>query len=409
MDGSAERWALVPDRIVDGTGGAALADAGVVVADGRIERIVSPASELRDCGVSEVRRFEGTTLLPGLIDAHVHIGADPRHESLMTQHFERSDDMLLLTGARNLSVALRQGITTVRSLGSRGEVEFQLKRAADAGIGHGARLVIAGRPLTVPRGHCYYMGGEVADACAISRTIEEQVSAGADLVKVMVNGGGCTPGTGMLKPQFTDEELTQVAESAQRHGVPVAAHVNTAAEIRKCLERGYRTLEHAWFLTPDGIRNDSAAMALLARSNACVVTTRYQFCPLRHRDDLTGGLKLEVNSTFRTLYHEVIEQYGHFRAAGVTIVAGTDAGIPGVDFNALPCELELMVEAGYAPLEAIRTATGLAAQALGLDDRGILEPGRRADLLLVRGRPDRDIGALKNVDAVVQGGEVVVP
>ena len=408
METVADAWAIVVDRLLDGSGGAVLEDTGVLLRAGRIERLVRPASELLSEPGLRVERFDDATLLPGLIDAHVHLGTDPEHTDFVGQHLERSDDALLRVGARNAAQALQCGITTLRSLGSRHDVEFRLKSAADSGAIVSPHLVVCGRPITSPEGHCYFMGGEVTGVEAIERLVDEQAAAGAGVVKVMANGGGCTPGTGLLRPQFEDTELSFIAECARRHSLPIAAHVATAATIRACIESGYNTLEHSWFLTAKGIERDKAALEALAQNDVFVVSTRYQFHLLRHRDDLTGGLKLEVDSTFRRLYAEIMQQYERFRRAGVAIVAGSDAGIPGVDFRSLPGELEMMVDAGYTPSEAVQAGTSQAASALRLPDRGTIRPGMRADLVVVQGRVDRDISAIRRPLAVVLDGEIVV-
>jgi len=356
-----------------------------------------------------IHRCAGMTLLPGLIDSHVHITMSPHiHDWIEDANFT-PDAKRLLRAAENAREAIACGVTTVRDLGGKRDLVFAVKDAIDDGTILGPHLIVAGSPLTCPQGHCYHMGGEVANRDQICRLIGEQVDRGAEVVKVMASGGGLTPGTGMTIAAFERDDLALIVDESRRHNKPVSAHVGPTPVIRQLCELGVDTLEHCLFLTTRGIVMDDEVMRQVKQADSFVIPTRYQFYCNRNNTELRGGLKVEIDTTFARLYEASIEFLESCRALGVRVAAGSDAGIPAAMFDSIIGELEVMVIAGYSPVEAVQSATRLGAEALRVGhQRGVLAKGLCADMLLVAGPVHEDISNLRKTRGVFLDGRLVV-
>src|SRR5438270_3211551 len=242
----------------------------VVLVSGRKIQDVCSASDIP--ASARVIDLGDATLLPGLIDAHVHLtlcGCQTPRQIMM----QEDRDTLLLRAAENARALLRAGITTARDCGDRGGVTFALRAAIESGVVAGPQLLLCGSPLTSPRGHCYFMGGEVEGAASIARAIRARAQLGADFIKVMASGGGLTPGTDSLSMQFSPEEIGLIVAQAQRHGLYVAAHAHSAASIRASIEAGVRTVEHCSFVEYRRVAADPETVrAMCARKIVTVPT-----------------------------------------------------------------------------------------------------------------------------------------
>ena len=377
-------------------------DMAVIVRGEAIEEIVA-ANVAPPSG----RRIQlpGITLLPGLIDAHVHLTLCGCHTPRQTM-MQEDNDLLLLRAAENARRALLAGITTLRDCGDRDGITSFCETRFAAGIPEGPRLLLCGMPLTIPRGHCYFMGGEVEGQVQMARRISELAARGADFIKVMATGGGLTPGTDSLALQFTGEELSFIVKAATRHGLPVAAHAHSPASIQACADAGVRTIEHASFVTREGVRAEDAIVErLVARNAICVPTNIPAFNAVR--EGRTLGLARELGITSDQFLQGRQLVVRTLIAGGVRIVAGSDAGATGVGFDSLLGEIELLAECPWTNLHAIAAATSQAAAYLGLSDTGRIAQGMSADLLAVRGNPAEDISALRRPVLVVRGGKIV--
>lgn len=408
MTETPSRFALVTDYLLDGSGGGPETDAAVIVEGDRIRDVVRPAAAIRNCDDLRQLSFPGATLLPGLIDCHVHLTLDPRKRDLIEYHRTSSDEMLFARAVENARRALMSGVTTVRDLGARGEVLFELRDEIEAGRVPGPHLLLSGRPLTCPRGHCYFMGGEVADHQQIGAIIAEQADRGIVVTKFMATGGGLTPGTGLMRAQFDAGSIARiVSESRDRH-LPVAAHAGWAPVIHECAKQGVHTIEHCTFITPTGLSIEERALKAVQSNGTHVVPTRYQFYLNRELKEMPSALKTEVQRTPAELFADSMAQLQTFREVGLRLAAGSDAGIIGMDFDGVIGELEVMVLAGYSPTEAVHAATGRAAEAVGVAaDRGLLKPGYRADLLVVGGAVHQDVTCLRNPLWIAKSGREV--
>ena len=224
------RLLVEADRLYDGSGAAPIEAAGVLVGGGRIEAIVRRAELASELSGIERVRYEGCTLLPGLIDCHVHLVFSGSRAPLVD--LQREDDQALLVRAvHNAQVALRAGVTTVKDLGARAGVSLALRDAIARGVLPGARILAAGPPLTTTGGHCYWLGGEADTADELRSAVRRLHREGVDLIKVMASGGRMTAGSNVCAAQFTEQEIRAVVDEARRLNKTVAAHGHGAAGI----------------------------------------------------------------------------------------------------------------------------------------------------------------------------------
>jgi imidazolonepropionase-like amidohydrolase len=377
-------------RLIDGTGGAPRVDQAVYVEGPRIVG-VGPATEIPSD--ADVVDLGGSTVLPGLIDCHVHL-VFSHSEHPLRDLLAEDDQQLLLRGVAAARQALGAGITTVRDLGGRGGVTFRLRDAVASGLIPGPRILAAGSPVTTTRGHCYFLGLEADGQAAVRAAARRELDSGANCLKIMATGGRMTPGTDIGRAQYTADEIRVAVEEACRARVTIAAHALGTAGIRNATEAGVNTIEHCNWLTPDGrVELDEAVAVRMAERGTAVVPT---LVPLARS---AAALREQVVSSVRRI-----------RELGVRVVAGTDAGVSLTPFDSLPRELEILVsEVGLSPLEAIQAATGDAARAIGIADTvGTLQPGQTADLIAVDGDPSVRIVDLRAVRRVLKGGRTVV-
>jgi imidazolonepropionase-like amidohydrolase len=351
-----------------------------------------------------VAEFPGATLLPGLIDTHVHLCGDSQNGAL--EHLPGHSDAAL---DRVIEQALRQqlaaGVTTVRDLGDRrwAVIEWRDRLAASNGRLPYPTIVASGPPITSPGGHCWHMGGQAKGPAQLRQAVRERAERHVDVVKVMASGGNTTPGTDVMACQFTLEELRVVVEEAHALGLPVTAHAHGLPAVEQAVAAGVDGIEHCSCLTPSGIQQPDRLLEVLAARQTLVCPTLgwapgvpLAIPPAIRARMAQAGITLEA---FR-------EAVGRVHRAGIRLVAGSDAGIaPVKPHGVLPETLVALVEAGVPATDALALATSRAAQACGLGDRkGRLRAGYDADLLLVDGDPlAADIRALRRVAGVMQG------
>jgi imidazolonepropionase-like amidohydrolase len=336
------------------------------------------------------------TLLPGLIDCHVHLCSDAGPGAL-DRLAEATPGELAPTIEASLRRHQRAGVTTVRDLGDlRGAV---LSWRAD-----NANVVAAGAPLTTPRGHTWFLGGEVRGPEQIRGAVRGRAAQGADVVKIMASGGVFTPGTDTAGTQFTDEELAAAVDEAHVQDLPVTAHAHAHAAVWQALRAGVDGIEHCTSVTPSGAHIDDELAGALAASGIAV-------CPTLGSDPAVVVPPEIVAMAERAGLTQAILQDGvaRLRRAGVTIIAGSDAGLgPAKPHGILPRTLEEYAVSGMTPAAALAAATSHAADACRVADRkGRIRTGLDADLLLVPGDPTADITALRRPLRVYVAGEPI--
>jgi imidazolonepropionase-like amidohydrolase len=336
-------------------------------------------------------------LLPGLIDAHVHLALDASAD-VMGRLAAVDDGQLLAQMAQAARQTLRAGITTVRDLGDRGFAALQLREQLNTWGDPGPEIVASGPPITIRGGHCDFFGGAATGAHELRARIRQRAEQGCEVVKVMVSGDHLTPGSSFAQSQYDLADLRLIVAEAHRLGLSTAAHVHSPQAIADAVTAGFDTLEHVTFLTPDGVAADPATMAAIAESGTVVSATVGE---VRGRGELpfTIGGSLEI----------IIESWARLHRIGARIVPGTDAGIaPSKPHGVLPYGLVALSGLGMTNLEALRAATSVAAAACGLTGRkGRLTRGADADLLAVTGNPLVDIRAVQDVVAVIRAGRRV--
>lgn len=379
----------------------------IVVVDGRIQSVTAglnpapPGARLID--------LSSRTILPGLIDAHVHLTSAPGgawwREAIDT------DEYAALLGAHNALVTLRAGFTTVRDLGSSGVVGFALKRAIDEGLVPGPRMLVSGPPLSTIGGHGDVAGfrPEViaaldghntctgADQCAAR--VRELARAGADVIKFMATGGVLSQGDRQLGQAFTDAEMRAIVETAHGLGLKVAAHAHADEGIAAAVRAGVDSIEHGTFASP-------ATIQLMRQRGTTLVPTLMAFVGIRERLG-TGVYTPLVESKVRMTLEVVGRAARLAHDAGVPVVFGTDAAVYPHGRNAGEFT-QLVRYAGMTPAQAIAAATTGAAHLLGLDSEvGRIAPGLSADLIAVDGDPLTDVTRLEHVEFVMVRGRAL--
>ena len=400
-------WIIRASRLVDGTGAPAVHDPTVVVENGRIRKIYAgPAPEGGRPPGSRTLDLRGHTLLPGLIDAHVHLVL-PGDGTPFETSVREPDGVLTVAAGENAQRALRAGITTLRDCGGMRDTTLDLERARRLGYATLPRLHLCGRPVTITGGHCWYFGGEADGAEEIRRMVRRLLKSGVDYIKIMATGGG-TVGTMPWLPSFSAEELRAAVEEAHRFGRRVGVHSLCAEATRHVLAAGADQIEHAYFIVDAGGRQEFEPRVAdaIAQAGAPVTTTlsvgHYLIEALSRREGRAPEDR-ELLERWRRMFAQTLENARRMHA-------GTDAGWRFTPFDGLVTELELIHEAGAAPAEAIAAGTSDAAAAMGIGaETGALREGLAADIIAVAGDPLTDLGVLRQPATVMLGGIVVVP
>ncbi|MBF8194157.1 amidohydrolase family protein [Nonomuraea sp. K274] len=384
-------------KVLTGRQGEVIVD-GEVLVDGSEIVSVGPRGSAGEA--AEVVELPGHTVLPGLVDAHVHLGFDAKVDPV-TRRSPESERHLLLRMAENARKLVSAGVTTARDLGARGFLDLALRDAIEEGLAVGPHIVAATRPITLTGGHCWYMGGEADDERAIRRVARENLRAGADCLKVMASGGMMTPGAApSWVAQYTTEQLRAVVEEAEVRGKGVAAHAHAHAAIRSAVEAGVTTIEHCTFFTPSGHRFDAELADVVATSGTYV-------CPTVH------GVMWRAREVYGPeMLDDWLRGIASMREAGLRLIAGTDSGFgaAGVDnpTDGFVASLEVFAQAGYGNAEIIELATVLAADACGVGEvTGTLAAGKWADLIAVAGDPLERLADLRNLALVLVSGRSV--
>ena len=338
----------------------------------------------------------GATLLPGLIDTHVHLAFDASADPVAALA-GRDDSAALAAMSAAGRAALRGGVTTVRDLGDRDYLSLGLRGATDL-----PTIVAAGPPVTTPAGHCHFLGGGTEPTPEAMRTaVRERADRGVDVIKVMASGGTMTPGTRQEVSQFPPEVLPALVDEAHRRGLPVTAHAHGTAAIREALDAGVDGMEHVSFWSADGIDDPGDLVGRIVDSQVAVGITSGVVPTPGVAPPPPVAMRLpRITANTRRLYE-----------AGAHIIFGTDAGIGAPKpHDVLGYAIGQTAEFAMEPVAALRIATSTAAAACGLADRkGRLAPGFDADVLAVDGNPLADLAALRRIRAVFAKGVQVPP
>jgi imidazolonepropionase-like amidohydrolase len=341
---------------------------------------------------------DGVTVMPGLIDCHVHLSLDASPQA-MANVAAHDDDALLRHMVGAATTALHAGITTIRDLGDRRFLSLRLRDHLAQHSMPAPRIVAAGPPLTTHGGHLAAMGGEADGANELQAAVHLRAMRGCEVVKVIASGGATTPGSRPHDAQYHPKDLRLIVDQARDLGLRTAAHAHAVTSIVDALEAGFDSLEHVTFVTADGVACDQHLIERIAQSGTFVSLT-IGSVPGSGQPPPAIAQRLE----------QIHANAARLCRAGAKIVLGTDAGLsPGKPHGVLPYALEALVGLGMPPDRAMHAATMVAADACGLHGhKGRLAPGADADLIAVSGDPLKEISAIHNVIAVYRDGRLVV-
>ncbi|HYD69503.1 amidohydrolase family protein [Azospirillum sp.] len=367
--------------VFDGRG--ALLENHAVLLDGARIRRVAPLAEFAGW-TGPVVDTSGCTLMPGLIDCHIHLcytgSPDPRGTMQ-----KMSPAQLVLTILANAQISLRSGVVAVRDCGGKDHLEFAVRDAIEMGVFPGATIRAAGRMICMTGGHGNHIARVADGVDDVVKAVREQVHAGCDLVKLMATGGVMTPGVDPQDAHYTAEEMNAGVHEAKRFRRKTASHAQGTQGILNAVRAGIDSIEHGIFMDERCLEEMLAAGTFLVPTIAAVKNI------LDHADQ---GIPAYVVDKARSVAERHQASFRMYQKAGGRIALGTDAGTPFNTHGANARELAYMVDWGMTPTEALVAGTSQGADLMGLDHRiGTIAEGLMADLLLVRGNPAADIEA----------------
>ena len=397
-------------KLVDVDAGRVLTDQALVVRGEMVSEIGS-ASTIRVPENAETIDLTSATVLPGLIDAHVHLTLNPK--SFGYEGLGWSPTRRAVYGASAARLTLEAGFTTVRNVGAAGYGagygDVAVRDAINEGELAGPRMMVSGPAVGITGGHCdnnllpsefgHHAEGVADGPWAVRRQVRENVKFGADLIKYCATGGVLSKGTRLGAQQYTLEEMKALVDEAHKLGLRVAAHAHGSDGIKAAIRTGVDSVEHASLL-------DDEAIELLLENGTVLVMDVYVSDYILESGAEAGVLQESLNKE-REVGQKQRESFRRAHDAGVTIVFGSDAGVYPHGSNGR--QFAYMVRYGMSPMEAIQSATIRAAELLGLADKvGSLSVGRYADIIAVEGDPLDDVREMESVDFVMKGGTVYV-
>jgi imidazolonepropionase-like amidohydrolase len=394
---------LTADRIFDATGTHGDRNTTLRIVDGQIDGIGGDSLLPPSLGDAEHHAFPGATIIPGLIDTHVHLvfSALATNEAIIEQVTRESDEQLLERALANARAALRSGITTVRDCGGRGRIIQGVRDRIRRGQAEGPDVLSCGAPITTRTGHCHWLGLTADTRDEVRRAAERMLAEDADFLKVMATGGNMTPSSDPMTPQYDPETLCLIADLGRRAGKHTAAHVLSRSALPGAVLARVRTIEHCdWRGEENRYEFEpNLAQRMLDQQQYVGLTmsgiARRAFLP-EVRQNTTGPVR-RLDARFAA-ERRLID-------SGVRYTLHSDAGVRLTPIDRFALGLRAaVIELHLTPAEVLRAATATAAEAIGLADRGQLVPGKRADLLVVEGNPLADLACLERVWGVFKAG-----
>jgi imidazolonepropionase-like amidohydrolase len=395
--------------LIDGRADRAAGPATVVVEEGRITAV--EAGHRTPAEGDFVIDLRDSTVLPGLMDMHTHLSQELGPDSYILR-FTHDAPQVTLQATVYARRTLQAGFTTVRDLGDRHNVTTALRDAIARGDVAGPRIFTSGKSIATTGGHAdptngwaRYIAGDPGPADGVingvaeaRKAVRQRYKEGADLIKVTATGGVLSLAASGENPQFTADELEAIVTTARDYGFHVAAHAHGAEGMKRAIRAGVHSIEHGTFM-------DDEVISLMKQHGTWYVATIHAGRFVGEKAEVPGYFPDVVQPKAAAIGPQIQGTFARAHHAGVKIVFGTDCGVGPHGDNAR--EFEFMVEGGMAPMDAIRSATSVAAEFLGVQDRlGTLEPGKLADLVAVTGDPLADISRMRAVHFVMKEGVV---
>lgn len=398
---------LKAGKLLDVRTGHYAADQMIWIEGDRIKAVGKSADLERQIPSSgKIIDLSNATVLPGLIDCHVHLTLNPNQLGPIGLHV--SYPRMALIGARNARVTLEAGFTTVRNAAASGYSDIALRDAINAGDVPGPRMLVSGPALSITGGHgdqnflapqFAFSNDGVADGIdEVMKKVRENIKYGADLIKIMASGGVASEGDNPALAQYSLEEMKAIVETAHGLGRKVAAHAHSALAIKNAVLAGVDSVEHGSYI------NDEEIQLMKERGTYLVPTVYLEDWLLQNMQNL--GYTPNMMEKAKTVIPIAQKNLSHAFKSGLKVALGSDAAVYPHGLNAH--EFGKMADMGLTPLEAIQAGTVTAADLLGWSDRvGTIEAGKFADLVAVDGDPIANVHVLENVRFVMKGGEVV--
>jgi imidazolonepropionase-like amidohydrolase len=385
--------------LIDGNGGRPLENSGMLLEGEKIIRI-GQANEFSPDTETRIVDCQGKTIIPGLINCHVHLIEEPYTWDRLK---DESETQMALRGAKHLQMLLKSGVTFVRDLGATHHMNIKLKKAVEDGLITGPDILSSGRPLCITGGHGWFAMSRQCDGKdEFVKGAREQIRAGADLIKVMSTGGYARPKMKINhdimpdSPQMTVEELTAVVAEAHQRGKKVAAHCNGLTGVWRAAQAGVDSIEHGQFndVKEEGVQE---TLEMMAEKGIYLVPTLSAFFKNYQKTDVIDE------------YQAVLDSFMAAMANGVKIAMGNDSGCPFVGHETAAMEIRHMVDAGMKPMAAIQASTKEAARLLGIDSLfGTLQEEKNADFLILKDNPLHKIVTLSDIDQVYKSGRQMI-
>lgn len=384
---------------------------GVIIVEGNTITDVGKEGEIKIPEDAEV--IQEKTVMPGMIDCHVHLYVDGGADAFKTAA-ESTMSTLAIKATIHLKRSIEAGFTTLRSVGEPEYLGISLRDAVSKGLVLGPRILTSGQSLSITGGHGTKLlpwlhsdtihGNFVDGVEEVRKSVRTLIGSGVDLIKILATGGVMDISTGPGAQNYNLDEIKVAVEEAHKFGKKVAAHVEGLNGAKDCIRAGVDTLEH-------GSELDDEAIQMMKDKGIFLVPTLIVGYNIQ-KYGIAGGMPEYAIEKEAQINEKSFKSFKRAYKAGVKIVMGTDAGAPFTYHGDNAKELEIMVNNGMKPIDAIMSVTRIASEAIGLSDKiGTLEKNKLADLLLVDGDPLKDITILQNknlIRMVMKDGEKVV-
>lgn len=394
-------YVVVGCTLIDGTGNDPVENAALHVRDGKVAWAGTVSALPESARSLEQIDASGKTVIPGIIDAHIHVCWNG-FESVL-ELINRDRDLIILEAVNTVKRVLATGTTTVRDIGGHDYVEMSLRKAITAGHITGPRMRTSGKVLCMTGGHGYFIARQADGPDEMRKAAREQLRAGADTVKMMATGGAATPGQDVNASQLTVEEMKAAVDAAHALGRTAAAHCHGTGGIKNSILAGMDSIEHCTYL-------DEETADMMVQHGTTMVLTQGVAKPDPAKIPANQQAEAKrLEPIFETLSKRTSESISLARDKGVFIGCGTDAGGNALAPHdwAMAKELEMLVVNGFTPMEALCIVTRNNARVLRWEkELGTLEAGKFADFVILGANPLENISNVRKVEAVYKGGQL---